>query len=42
MLFGFRRIAFIHFRYSDTVLNDLVRRVFDEVSEHNINDSARF
>jgi len=25
---------------SDNVLNDLVRRVLDEVSEHDINDSA--
>jgi len=28
------------FQTSDTVLNELVRRVLDEVSEHNINDSA--
>jgi len=27
---------------SDTVLNNLVRRVLDEVSEHNINVSAHF
>jgi len=27
---------------SDTILNDLVRRVLDEVSEQNINDSAQF
>jgi len=28
--------------FSDTVLNDLVRRVLNEVSEHSINDSAHF
>jgi len=26
----------------NTVLNDLVRRMFDEVSEHSVNDSAHF
>jgi len=30
------------FAISDAVLNDLVRRVLDEVSEHIINDSAHF
>jgi len=31
-----------HSIISDTVLNDLVRRVLDKVSEHSINDSAHF
>jgi len=30
----------VKFAISDAALNNLVRRVLDEVSEHNINDSA--
>jgi len=33
---------FVYIDISDIVLNDLVRRVLDEVLEHNINDSADF
>jgi len=28
--------------YQDIVLNDLIRRLLDEVSGHSINDSAHF
>jgi len=32
----------LFFTISDAALNDLVRRVLDEVSERSINDSAHF